>query len=221
MEETIKTYQKLIGELPKLNGQLLLYILDLLAVFAENSTANLMPAANLAAIFQPGLISHPDHDMDPQEYKVSQEVLIFLIEHQDRFLPDQAVRRDPLLARPAAKPSAPPAKYTGTRLSTTAPLPQEIKIPRRRTTPRRTEASPIFLPGKVLRRHRSSRTPQSPKLVVDDTEPRRVSEGNEPSSPIGEEDEGPSITEGISRRQSSPRRLVRSASFEAGRDDGK
>jgi RhoGAP domain len=220
MEETIKTYQKLIGELPKLNGQLLLYILDLLAVFAENSTANLMPATNLAAIFQPGLISHPDHDMDPQEYKVSQEVLIFLIEHQDRFLPNQAVRRDPLLSKPAVKP-APPAKYSGTHLSTSAPLPQEIKIPRRRTTPRRTEASPIFMSGKVLRRHRSSRTPQSPKLVVDDTEPRRVSEGNEPSSPIGEEDEGPPTTDSKSRRKSSPQRLVRSASFEAGRDDGK
>jgi len=55
-----------------------LYILDLLAVFAENSIQNLMPASNLAAIFQPGLLSHPDHDMNPQEYKVSQEALEFL-----------------------------------------------------------------------------------------------------------------------------------------------
>jgi hypothetical protein len=223
-EETIRTYQRLIGDLPKLNGQLLLYILDLLAVFAENSTANLMPATNLAAIFQPGLISHPDHDMNPQEYKVSQEVLIFLIEHQDRFLPIQAVRRDPrerspLRAQPTKQGSAPPAKYSGTHLAADVPPPHEIKIPRRRTTPRgRTDAS-TFLPGKVLRRHRSSRTPQSPRLGVDEVEPRRVSEGNEPSSPIGEEDEEPTV-DTIPRRNTAPRQLVRDNSYEEGREDG-
>jgi hypothetical protein len=176
-----------------------------------------MPAANLAAIFQPGLISHPDHNMNPQEYKVSQEVLIFLIEHQDRFLPVQAVRRERSPARAPKKQSiAPPAKYSGTHL-TSVPRPEEIKIPRRRTTPRRTEASPTL--GKTLRRHRSSRTAQSPKLTVDDTEPRRVSEGNEPTSPIGEEDETP--TDSIPRRNTAPRRLVRSKSYEEGREDGK
>ncbi|KAK6418805.1 GTPase activating protein (GAP) for Rho1p, partial [Oleoguttula sp. CCFEE 5521] len=65
---------------------LLLYILDLLAVFASKSDLNKMTTPNLAAIFQPGLLSHPDHDMAPQEYRLSQDVLIFLIENQDSFL---------------------------------------------------------------------------------------------------------------------------------------
>lgn len=82
----VKEYQRLITQLPPLNRQLLLYILDLLAVFASKSDLNRMNSANLAAIFQPGIISHPNHDMSPLEYKLSQDVLIFLVENQDNFL---------------------------------------------------------------------------------------------------------------------------------------
>ncbi|KIW62671.1 hypothetical protein, variant [Phialophora macrospora] len=82
----VGAYQKLITELPPLNRQLLLYLLDLLAVFASKSDLNRMTANNLAAIFQPGILSHPSHDMSPQEYRLSQDVLIFLIENQDNFL---------------------------------------------------------------------------------------------------------------------------------------
>lgn len=85
-DAAIKTYQRLITELPPLNRQLLLYLLDLLAVFASKSDVNLMTSSNLAAIFQPGILSHPNHDMAPKEYRLSQDVLIFLIEHQDHFL---------------------------------------------------------------------------------------------------------------------------------------
>ncbi|OJJ42836.1 hypothetical protein ASPZODRAFT_155085 [Penicilliopsis zonata CBS 506.65] len=84
--KAVATYQQLIRELPPLNKQLLLYILDLLAVFASKSDQNRMTSANLSAIFQPGLLSHPQHDMSPDEYKLSQDVLIFLIENQDHFL---------------------------------------------------------------------------------------------------------------------------------------
>ncbi|EKV05346.1 Rho GTPase activator (Sac7), putative [Penicillium digitatum] len=84
--KAVETYQNLIIELPPLNKQLLLYILDLLAVFASKSDQNRMPSANLSAIFQPGMLSHPQHDMSPEEYKLSQDVLIFLIENQDHFL---------------------------------------------------------------------------------------------------------------------------------------
>ncbi|KAL8867458.1 MAG: hypothetical protein Q9174_005654 [Haloplaca sp. 1 TL-2023] len=82
----IAIYQKLITELPSLNRQLLLYILDLLAVFSSKADLNRMTSANLSAIFQPGLLSHPNHDMEPKEYRLSQDVLIFLIENQDSFL---------------------------------------------------------------------------------------------------------------------------------------
>jgi hypothetical protein len=85
-DAAIRIFQGLITELPPLNRQLLLYILDLLAVFASKSDLNKMTTPNLAAIFQPGLLSHPQHDMAPQEYRLSQDVLIFLIENQDSFL---------------------------------------------------------------------------------------------------------------------------------------
>ncbi|KAI9046647.1 hypothetical protein LZ554_009389 [Drepanopeziza brunnea f. sp. 'monogermtubi'] len=84
--KAIVTYQQLITELPPLNRQLLLYILDLLAVFASKSDENRMTSANLSAIFQPGMLSHPVHDMEPGQYRLSQDVLIFLIENQDHFL---------------------------------------------------------------------------------------------------------------------------------------
>jgi hypothetical protein len=86
LDSTILKYQQLITELPPLNRQLLLYILDLLAVFASKSDENRMTSQNLAAIFQPGMLSHPAHDMAPAEYRLSQDVLVFLIENQDHFL---------------------------------------------------------------------------------------------------------------------------------------
>ncbi|KAJ4292166.1 GTPase activating protein (GAP) for Rho1p [Collariella sp. IMI 366227] len=86
MDAAIIRYQRLITELPPLNRQLLLYILDLLAVFAAKSNQNRMTSQNLAAIFQPGMLSHPAHAMAPEEYRLNQCVIIFLIENQDHFL---------------------------------------------------------------------------------------------------------------------------------------
>jgi hypothetical protein len=91
-DSAVATYQRLITQLPPLNRQLLLYILDLLAVFSSKSDLNRMTAANLAAIFQPGIISHPSHDMAPSEYRLSQDVLIYLIENQDNFLIGMTVK---------------------------------------------------------------------------------------------------------------------------------
>lgn len=85
-DAAITTYQQLITELPPLNRQLLLYILDLLSVFASKAEMNRMNSANLSAIFQPGMLSHPDHDMLPEKYRLSQDVINFLIENQDHFL---------------------------------------------------------------------------------------------------------------------------------------
>ncbi|KAK3691732.1 GTPase activating protein (GAP) for Rho1p [Vermiconidia calcicola] len=110
----IRKYQSLITELPPLNRQLLLYILDLLAVFASKSDLNKMTTANLSAIFQPGILSHPQHDMAPPEYRLSQDVLIFLIENQDSFLIGmQGTEADPDTVRevqsgsPSKQPSTP------------------------------------------------------------------------------------------------------------------
>lgn len=110
----IRAYQNLITELPPLNRQLLLYILDLLAVFASKSDLNKMTTPNLAAIFQPGILNHPQHDMAPQEYRLSQDVLIFLIENQDSFLigmqgtaADPETVRDVQSGSPVKPPSTP------------------------------------------------------------------------------------------------------------------
>ncbi|KAG6813956.1 hypothetical protein H0H92_005211 [Tricholoma furcatifolium] len=86
--DVIATYQELIKQMPQQNEHLLLYVLDLLSVFALKSQKNLMTASNLAVIFRPGLISHPNHETSPQEFELSQNVLQFLIEHQDHFMLD-------------------------------------------------------------------------------------------------------------------------------------
>lgn len=77
----VKDYRDLIEKLPILNQQLLLYILDLLYTFTRESDKNLMPAVNLASIFQPSILSHPSHDMSPQEYHLSRAITQFLIEN--------------------------------------------------------------------------------------------------------------------------------------------
>ncbi|KAL1645993.1 GTPase activating protein (GAP) for Rho1p [Diplodia intermedia] len=123
MDKAIRVYQRLITELPPLNRQLLLYILDLLAVFASKSDLNKMTTANLAAIFQPGILSHPTHDMAPPEYRLSQDVLIFLIENQDNFLIGmQGTEADPKTVEEVESgPSTPSGKAptTPTRSKTT------------------------------------------------------------------------------------------------------
>ncbi|THV07248.1 Rho GTPase activation protein [Dendrothele bispora CBS 962.96] len=87
-EEVITTYKRLIRQMPRPNQYLLLYVLDLLSVFARKSDKNLMTATNLAVIFRPGLISHPRHEMSPTEHALSQRVLEFLIAQQDWFMLD-------------------------------------------------------------------------------------------------------------------------------------
>lgn len=79
-KKAIREYRDLIDQLPILNQQLLLYILDLIFTFSQESEKNLMPAVNLASIFQPSILSHPSHDMSPKEYHLSRAVTQFLIE---------------------------------------------------------------------------------------------------------------------------------------------
>ncbi|KAI0027876.1 Rho GTPase activation protein, partial [Vararia minispora EC-137] len=85
-DEVIATYKRLIARLPRANQYLLLYVLDLLSVFARKSDKNLMTAQNLAVIFRPGIMSHPSHELTPAEHHLSQDVLEFLIAHQDWFM---------------------------------------------------------------------------------------------------------------------------------------
>lgn len=82
----IQTYETLIREISSLNRQLLLYILDILAVFAARSDGNKMTTPRIAAVFQPGILCHDQHRCSVADQQLSQDVLIFLIDHQDYFL---------------------------------------------------------------------------------------------------------------------------------------
>lgn len=128
MHAAIARYQQLITELPPLNRQLLLYILDLLAVFAAKSDENRMNSQNLAAIFQPGMLSHPNHAMAPEEYRLNQAVIIFLIENQDHFLIGmQGTAADEKTVREVQKAG-----------STPAPVAPATPSPNRRTSIQRS-----------------------------------------------------------------------------------
>lgn len=81
----IAAYQELISKLPPPHSCLLMYLLDLLSLFAHHSDENLMDSKNLASVFQPGVLSHPSHAMSPGEYMTSAAVLKFLIDNQSSF----------------------------------------------------------------------------------------------------------------------------------------
>ncbi|CAK7901571.1 GTPase-activating protein Sac7p [[Candida] anglica] len=88
VHEAIDLYKELIESLPSLSKQLLFYILDLLSMVQLQSEENLMSSRNLAAIFQPSILSHPNHDLDPVEYALSQAVVEFLIQYSYKLLPE-------------------------------------------------------------------------------------------------------------------------------------
>ncbi|OAD75300.1 hypothetical protein PHYBLDRAFT_38351 [Phycomyces blakesleeanus NRRL 1555(-)] len=84
-EAKIEAFQTLIECLPLANQYLLLYILDMLGIFSRTCKVTRMDTACLAAVFAPGILSHPNDALSPAGYKESQLVLEFLIEHQERF----------------------------------------------------------------------------------------------------------------------------------------
>lgn len=84
--EIISAYQKWIADLPPLNRQLLLYLLDMLAVFASKADVNKMTTNRLAGTFNPALLSRRPAEMGETEHRLAQDVIIFLIENQDNFL---------------------------------------------------------------------------------------------------------------------------------------
>ncbi|KAI8069970.1 Rho GTPase activation protein, partial [Gongronella butleri] len=86
-EQRIDAFQALIRRLPTPHQHLLLYMLDMLRIFAMNASVTRMDAANLATVFSPGLLHHPAHNT-PIHYKIAQRVIEFLIEFQPVFTMD-------------------------------------------------------------------------------------------------------------------------------------
>ncbi|WFD34713.1 GTPase activating protein (GAP) for Rho1p [Malassezia cuniculi] len=105
-KNAVRTYRLLITSCPPANQYLLLYVLDLLAVFAHKSDVNRMSAENLAIIFQPGMLSHPSMLQSKDEHLVAVRVLEFLIMNQQDFV---------MALSPPAPPNLRPEELTVSR----------------------------------------------------------------------------------------------------------
>ncbi|KAB2575773.1 Rho-GTPase-activating protein 5 [Lasiodiplodia theobromae] len=79
----IKHYQQLIQELSLANARLLLYLLDVLAVFTSDSGINRMNFERLAKLFTGSLLKGLNHEFNDSK---SYLVLVFLIVNSNRFL---------------------------------------------------------------------------------------------------------------------------------------
>ena len=82
----ISRFQQLIISLQPLNRQLLLYLLDLLAVFASKSDRNCMTSQRIVAAFQPALLSRTPSKMSASDHMLAAGTMVFLVENQDHFL---------------------------------------------------------------------------------------------------------------------------------------
>ena len=127
IHEAIDEYKLLVNELPLASKQLLFYILDLLSMVQAQSKENLMNSRNLAAIFQPSILSHPNHDMDPVEYALSQAVVEFLIKYSYKLLPTT------VSASPAVKSPVAARDESDVTSTSTTPLNEESHLSKRIT----------------------------------------------------------------------------------------
>jgi hypothetical protein len=85
VEQQVKLYRHLITEIPPLNRQLLLYILDMLAVIVSKSDENHVSGAALTEQFRSGILRNPQVG-DLAHVGIEVNVIDFLIANQDSFL---------------------------------------------------------------------------------------------------------------------------------------
>jgi GTPase-activating protein SAC7 len=87
IDVAISALQQYITEIPPLNRQLLLYLLDIAAVFAYKSGENRMTSARIVAAFQPSLLAREASvGMSVLDHVRAADALVFMIENQDHFL---------------------------------------------------------------------------------------------------------------------------------------
>ncbi|KAI8578349.1 hypothetical protein K450DRAFT_272959 [Umbelopsis ramanniana AG] len=128
----IEAFQRMIERLPLPNQFLLLYILDMLSLFALNCKSHRMDASNLAAVFAPGILSHPDDQMSPAQYRRSQRVLEFLIDHQGSLtMPPACVLDNQFIPNASRLFTPPPKSSTPTipPVTSTTPTPEAANLP--------------------------------------------------------------------------------------------
>ncbi|EIE88457.1 hypothetical protein G6F46_007272 [Rhizopus delemar] len=140
----VEKYQNLIEQLPINHQYLLFYLLDLIALFAQHVHVTKMDTFNLAAVFTPGLLLDPDMAMNPAQYKSSQKVVQYLIEHNHCFkMPKSAWMAIPsqsLESRPSIKSRPSPISASSAIESTDdemewSPIDKGSKIKRSKTMP--------------------------------------------------------------------------------------
>jgi hypothetical protein len=87
IEGAISALQYHITEVPPLHRHLLIYLLDLCAVFASKSDTNKMTFARIVAAFQPSLLAkEASIGMSVVDHVRAADTLVFMIENEDHFL---------------------------------------------------------------------------------------------------------------------------------------
>lgn len=88
-DDAFSTIQQSISELPPVNRQLLVYLLDIAAVFASKAYRNKMTPARIVAAFQPSLLAREaSTGMSVLDHVRAADTLVFMVENQDKFLMD-------------------------------------------------------------------------------------------------------------------------------------
>ena len=85
IDAVTREYRKLVNELSPLNRHLLLYLLDVLAVFISFQKQHRLTMSKLTALFQPGILGN-ESPSTAEDCRLRQDVLVFLIYHRDSFL---------------------------------------------------------------------------------------------------------------------------------------
>ncbi|OJT15014.1 hypothetical protein TRAPUB_8457 [Trametes pubescens] len=136
--------------------------------FAQKIRKETEEKKDLAVIFRPALIAHPSHELSPQEHQLSQDVLEFLIAHQDWFMldippPPTTKPTDSAVTVPMAEAgdllSSSDEELGGWKLISKVDVPQ--KIGRRRTTTERSGEKSPTLAGEAERLSPVVETPPS------------------------------------------------------------
>jgi hypothetical protein len=87
MAYAIPIMQQYITELAPLSRQLLLYLLDILAVIASCFHKNKMTTPRIIAAFQPSFLARePSVGMSADDHRQAALTLVFIVENQDHFL---------------------------------------------------------------------------------------------------------------------------------------
>ncbi|KAG5461715.1 MAG: hypothetical protein BJ554DRAFT_6042, partial [Olpidium bornovanus] len=124
-DEQVARYKVHILNLPPTHRDVLAFITDSLAVFALHAESTLMSVENLAAVFQPGLLNHPDHCADPGEYVRNQQIVATLIQRSDDLFRPPPVRVSE--RAPIDSPSPVPPTFANPPNTATAWPPTTLK----------------------------------------------------------------------------------------------